>query len=652
MRPQYQTLLATFLHCLVSTSDSSGQAAPPGDDSTDQAAPPGDDQLFLIAKCCPTHLYLDSWYDCVDGGDGESVLAQFKQELAEVGKKNESEYQIVEADYWNKCPVRLRREYEVINISDDDDKVYVISDMEIIDDDEDEQDFKSLLEIEYECLEVSREPQSLVAVVCENEQLEDDPSSFIRKCCPSGEALSSDYSTCLPSKQARISPRKILHSDTEKMTGWYSVKYGDGGCSEDDIMVTESAHSVLTDGTFFPLSRDSLDLTEEREPYHCVDAVTSQTDSEMTREHELVAVICLKRGCNRDFCVSKCCPENEMFVHGGTFCSPVNKTPDSWTHVNRLYTHQLRLIPHETMKHISVEYQHSFMDNYRKYKNRVPNCDQVVILDKSNNDTFYILQNGSLHHKEYGLTNNFCVDNTLDKFGQVVEIALKCVEGQEIVVKKHDEVISDETTSCLDQYLSILRLFNTVSGSISCIFLAITFLVYICVPELNSLHGKIVLSNVFSIFFLTAYLLLVYNFSHLLPHLACQIAGYSGYFFTMSMFSWMTIMSFDLCWTFMRAKVPRKGSALLKFVIYSAVAWGSSAAFTLGIILADQMMEDQTGNHKLFFTKPNVGKLKCFLQDDAQGMFLHLPCMVLMMINAVFFLITTTTLYRCSLISN
>ena len=65
-----------------------------------------------------------------------------------------------------------------------------------------------------------------------------------------------------------------------------------------------------------------------------------------------------------------------------------------------------------------------------------------------------------------------------------------------------------------------------------------------------------------------------------------MITGYSGYFFTMSMFSWMTVMSFDLCWTFMRAKVPRRGSARLKFAIYSAIAWGSSAAFTLGIIAA------------------------------------------------------------------
>ena len=166
---------------------------------------------------------------------------------------------------------------------------------------------------------------------------------------------------------------------------------------------------------------------------------------------------------------------------------------------------------------------------------------------------------------------------------------------------------------------------------------------YIFVPELNNLHGKIVLSNVFTIFLLTAYLLFIYNSSDLLNKLSCKIAGYSGYFLTMSMFTWMTVMSFDLCWTFLRAKVPRKGSALLKFVIYSAIAWGSSSILTIAIILADLLIEEDM---KLVFAKPNVGKQKCFLQDKSQGLYLHLPIMLLMIVNGIFYVTTTITLYR------
>ena len=194
-----------------------------------------------------------------------------------------------------------------------------------------------------------------------------------------------------------------------------------------------------------------------------------------------------------------------------------------------------------------------------------------------------------------------------------------------------------------------MLLFNTLSGLISCIFLVITFIVYIYVPELNNLHGKIVISNVLAIFLLTVYLLIVYDFTDVLPSFICKVFGYSGYFLTMSMFSWMTIMSFDLCWTFMRAKVPRRGSASVKFIIYSAIAWGSSGAFTISIILADLMMEDQRGSMMGFFSKPNVGMTKCFVEEDAQGLYLHLPIMILMMFNSMFFIITTSTLYMSKL---
>ena len=96
----------------------------------------------------------------------------------------------------------------------------------------------------------------------------------------------------------------------------------------------------------------------------------------------------------------------------------------------------------------------------------------------------------------------------------------------------------------------------------------------------------------------------------------------------------------------MRAKVPRKGAALLKFVIYSAVAWGSSAAMTVAVILADLEMEEKGEDEKQIFTKPNVGKQKCFLQDQSQGLYLHVPIMLLMIVNGIFFIITTITLYR------
>ena len=151
---------------------------------------------------------------------------------------------------------------------------------------------------------------------------------------------------------------------------------------------------------------------------------------------------------------------------------------------------------------------------------------------------------------------------------------------------------------------------NSISGSISCLFLLVTFIVYCSVPELNNLHGKIIISNVATIFLSTAYILIVYNFSHVFSYLVCKIFGYVGYFFTICMFSWMTIMSFDLCWTFMRAKMPRKSSTNLKYMIYSSVAWGWGLALTMLIMVVDIF-----GGATSYLPMPKV-KLRILLKQD------------------------------------
>ena len=207
----------------------------------------------------------------------------------------------------------------------------------------------------------------------------------------------------------------------------------------------------------------------------------------------------------------------------------------------------------------------------------------------------------------------------------------------------------NEPSTCLDDHITKLRLINTISGVTSCVFLVITFLVYVSVPELNSLHGKIVISNVVSILFLTAYLVLVYHGSHTLAPLQCKIFGYIGYFLALSMISWMTVMSLDLCWTFLRAQVPRRSSATIKFIIYSVAGWGLSLLLTLGLVMVDTLETDSVqvpGLGHLTITSPRVGEEKCFLSDRAQGLYLHLPSLILMLVNAVLFLVTIITIYR------
>ena len=200
---------------------------------------------------------------------------------------------------------------------------------------------------------------------------------------------------------------------------------------------------------------------------------------------------------------------------------------------------------------------------------------------------------------------------------------------------------SGEVT-CLGSYVRTVRLANTISGTVSCVFLLITFLVYIKLPEFNNLHGRIVLSNIVSILLVTLYLTVVYHLSFPLSDFACQALGYLGYFFTMAMFSWMTIMSFDLCWTFRNSSPPGSTRSCLRFVSYSCLGWGLSGVLTLMVLVVDLTSPTAA-------TRPGMGDVKCFLQDSALGLYLHLPVLSLLSLNIVFFLTTAVTLYRNNL---
>lgn len=162
-------------------------------------------------------------------------------------------------------------------------------------------------------------------------------------------------------------------------------------------------------------------------------------------------------------------------------------------------------------------------------------------------------------------------------------------------------------------------------------------------PELNNLHGKIVLSNIVSILMMTVYLVCVYNLTHTFSPLVCKVSGYLGYFFTMTMFSWMTIMNLDICWTFKRAEMPNKGSILTKYFLYSVASWGWGSLLTFIIVLLDLMVDPEAQRP---LPLPGVGVTKCFLEDRAQGLYLHLPILLLMVVNGGLFVHTTTTLHR------
>ena len=67
-------------------------------------------------------------------------------------------------------------------------------------------------------------------------------------------------------------------------------------------------------------------------------------------------------------------------------------------------------------------------------------------------------------------------------------------------------------------------------------------------------------------------------------------------------------MCFDLGWTFVRSRIPRKGTDCFKFLLYSVVAWGVPLVLLTLVGLVDFNIIGDSGG-----VKPDIGNGSCFL---------------------------------------
>jgi hypothetical protein len=192
---------------------------------------------------------------------------------------------------------------------------------------------------------------------------------------------------------------------------------------------------------------------------------------------------------------------------------------------------------------------------------------------------------------------------------------------------------------------SLTLIIFSVFGVISLVSLCMVFAVYWVLPELNNLHGKIVLSNAVSIAFLTSFLLTVFN-GDLDDHL-CKTVGFFGYFASISMFSWMSIMCFDLCHTFLRENITSPSTQHLTFLFYSMIGWGSGIILTILLWVLEQILPLESDFH------PGIGIQSCFISEMSNKILylFHFPILILMVINISFFVIIISFLIKAHLIT-
>ena len=201
------------------------------------------------------------------------------------------------------------------------------------------------------------------------------------------------------------------------------------------------------------------------------------------------------------------------------------------------------------------------MDFYVKYMHNTLCPGQYYRLnlqDSIRYDNGILIQSNLENITKY--SDGYCIDHFALYNGDIRVSGFVCPDATKITENR-------TILQCLNpNFNQKVRGAYTFCGLFSLVFLLITMFIYTTLPKLKNLHGKIVLSNVFSIFITTVLLVMTYNvqntdeteeFLIFVPSYVCIGLGYCLYYAGISMFCWMSVMCTDLCWTFARATIPR-----------------------------------------------------------------------------------------------
>ncbi|CAK1580513.1 unnamed protein product [Parnassius mnemosyne] len=196
-----------------------------------------------------------------------------------------------------------------------------------------------------------------------------------------------------------------------------------------------------------------------------------------------------------------------------------------------------------------------------------------------------------------------------------------------------------------DEYVPESNGFFTAALLISCVFLALTLLVYALLPELRNLCGMVLMAYVASQF--GAFLVLAVIQIGLHPVSVCLGLTFCAYFFFLSSFCWMNVMSIDIWWTFRgyaKARPIHRRGETFKFLMYCSYAWGLPLAMSIALAILNEI----DVSHLPWLITPKIPRQGCFLEGGEKLLYLYVPMLILIMCNWIFFLMTAFNIWRLS----
>ncbi|KAG7156559.1 G-protein coupled receptor Mth-like 1-like 2 [Homarus americanus] len=433
--------------------------------------------------------------------------------------------------------------------------------------------------------EPNGEPRSWQALVCLA------PPS-VPRCCPPAHALRENK--CVPQHHSTFAPPVLLEGQAVE---WEVVKgevvnvtCDSNSHTSHRLVDSQKVSLVYTPKGALLHWTPPFTLPEERNDY-CIgveadeEGVAPRYTAKLCYEDRLAThhETCINRTC-----VRKCCQEH-FFV--GTLCEPVKHPSEVWSPV----FHDPNTLEPDAPAPADLTIVHGY-----------PICTAFFRLDSHliEEDKFYLLENGALYVPIFSRkfpAHEYCLEKFLFETGEIHTLPLVCFQDDPAKLSTACRVIQNYV-------YPVLLLF-------SCVFLAITLLIYVSVPELHAkVHGKCLVAHVSAL--LMAYVTSVTHFSFL------------------AAFFWLNVMCFDIWWTLksMRPVAETGELSRFRFKMYSVYSWGCPIIISLVAIIVQALPEDFN------VIRPDFGSKKCWFDNDKSlWAYFFGFVLVLVVANIIFF---------------
>ncbi|CAH0715354.1 unnamed protein product, partial [Brenthis ino] len=262
------------------------------------------------------------------------------------------------------------------------------------------------------------------------------------------------------------------------------------------------------------------------------------------------------------------------------------------------------------------------MTNGFQFDNRKPICPpkeaRVIVREVfDENIELGIDNDGKLHigtnqQREIIWPENYCVDNFVAENGTAIWTSFNAI----VCFKPSSQ----------DHYI-----INSACMIISCVFILMTVMVYTWLPELNNLHGRILISYLICLFvgyalIASMKMLLYFNKN---SREMCDVLTIVAYFFLLAAFFWLNVMCFDIWRTFsgIHGVMTNKIRARDKFCTYFLYAFGITIMLTILLILLE------------YYPMSNK-RTSCFLSGNNRFLYLYIPILILWLADTTFFILT------------